>query len=123
MSRPLSLARALVRFAALAIVGALFLSVAFVVRREERSETRAMLFAADVEREAAGGMPGDEDEIADRIRLAAMGRNVSLDFVDVAFRDGNVCVRADYRSEAILGPWHRTRAYEKRTSSPCATRR
>ncbi len=107
------------RFAWCLAVLVLLSAALLFAARNRRDMARATGFAADVEFAATKGGPGLEPWVVQDIREAAAVRGVSLEFVDVAIRDGRVCVRAEYRTDAWLGPWHRTRKHEKRTSAPC----
>ncbi len=115
MSRPPTARRLIRCLAVLALLSAALL----VTARTRRDVARAAGFASDVELAASRGAPGREPWVVQEIREAAAVRGVALEFVDVAVRDGRVCVRAEYRTDAWLGPWHRTRKHEKRTSAPC----
>ncbi|MCE9582312.1 MAG: hypothetical protein K8T20_07450 [Planctomycetes bacterium] len=118
MSRHPDPARTAVRLFAVAILFALALAAALENTLDRRAAARAAAFSEDVEDAAKHGSPGEERLVVADILVAAASNDVSIDFLDVSVRDGQVCVRAEFKTEAALGPWHWTRKYEKRTSAP-----
>ncbi|MCC6737668.1 MAG: hypothetical protein IT452_01375 [Planctomycetia bacterium] len=116
MSRPSPLSVSPVR---LALVPLLAIALSPGVAEYRRGRAVVGAFEADVARAAELGARDGEHRVEHDIRAAAALRGVSLRFVDVALRDGHVCVRVDYTTEAWPGPLRTTRNHETRTSAPC----
>lgn len=116
MSRP---RRPSVSPARIAVLALLAVAAASGTAEYLRGRAAVKAFEADVARAAELGGREGEDRVEQDIRAAAALRGIAVRFVDVAVRDGRVCVRVDYTADAWPGPWRTTRNHETRTSAPC----
>lgn len=115
MSRPRRTSVSTVRFVLIALLATV---VAGGAAEYLRGRAAVTAFEADVARATEAGGREGEDGVERDIRVAAALRGVTVRFVDVAVRNGHVCVRVDYTADAWPGPWRTTRNHETRTSAP-----